>query len=103
MTVHSPLLNGSQRRPSRQGAILVPNSRLTRVNRRRSNSAYFYFLCMWTKLWNKGKDCLLEYEFMTTEKKRKYLCLKQRNLSNFFVSTSDLGVHLGDATFFFFQ
>ena len=32
MTVHSPLLNGSQRRPTRQGAILVPNSRLARGN-----------------------------------------------------------------------
>ena len=32
MTVHSPLLIGSQRRPSRQGAILVPNSRLARGN-----------------------------------------------------------------------
>ena len=32
MTVHSPLLNGSQRCPSRQGAILVPNSRLARGN-----------------------------------------------------------------------
>ena len=32
MTVHSPLLNGSSRRTSRQGAILVPNSRLARAN-----------------------------------------------------------------------
>ena len=32
MTAHSPLLNGSPRRPSRQGAILVPNSRLARGN-----------------------------------------------------------------------
>ena len=32
MTVHSPLLNGSQRRPSQQGAILVPNSLLARGN-----------------------------------------------------------------------
>ena len=37
MTVHSPLLNGSpRRRTTRQGAILVPNSRLARrVARRR--------------------------------------------------------------------
>ena len=32
MTVHSPLLNGSPRRTSRQVAILVPNSRLARGN-----------------------------------------------------------------------
>ena len=32
MAVHSPLLNGTPRLPSRQGAILVPNSRLVRGN-----------------------------------------------------------------------
>ena len=32
MTVHSPLLNSSERRTTRQGAILVPNSRLARGN-----------------------------------------------------------------------
>ena len=30
--LHSPLLNGIRRRPTRQGAILVPNSRLARGN-----------------------------------------------------------------------
>ena len=52
--MHSPLLNSSQRCPSRQGAILVPNSHLARGNGLYVPLSlclpWFFFLCLSTSL-----------------------------------------------------